>query len=81
MSTKPNDGGPAFPVHPESFGSNGMSLRAYFAGQALPAVIAGQYDIAMRGGDINPSTVTKDVAQVILEYADAIIAELEKESR
>lgn len=40
MSEK-NDGGPAFPIGstPEEWG-NGMTLRDYFAGKALPAVYA-----------------------------------------
>ena len=42
--TKPNDGGPAFPrcneIHEGiDYGRGGMSLRAWLAGQALPAVI------------------------------------------
>lgn len=49
MSTKP-DGGPAFPVDVESFGPDpgdviasqfrGMSLRDWFAGQALAGICA-----------------------------------------
>ena len=34
MSTKP-DGGPAFPRTSHEWGTEGMSLRDYFAGQAL----------------------------------------------
>lgn len=45
--TAPNDGGPAFPVmdHSEGIGSvlrdPGMTLRDYFAAQALPALLLG----------------------------------------
>lgn len=43
MSNRPiNDGGPAYPLQPASMSEThylGMSLRDYFAGQALPAVI------------------------------------------
>ena len=46
MSTPINEGGPAFPVadshHPNGqvqYGHNGMTLRDYFAGQALSAII------------------------------------------
>ena len=45
MSTPINDGGPAFPVddryHADGrvHGSNGMTLRDYFAGQALGEII------------------------------------------
>ncbi len=50
MSTPINDGGPAFPAPmftrqadgmpmcPQEFGLGGMSLRDYFAGQALAAM-------------------------------------------
>lgn len=36
---KRDDGGPAFPRDHRSDGHNGMSLRDYFAGQALPMLI------------------------------------------
>ena len=36
------DGGPAFPTtHPQNAGEQGMSLLDYFAGKALPVVLAG----------------------------------------
>lgn len=43
---KQNDGGPAFPEHPLEHdcywypGTRGMSLRDYFAGQALAGIMA-----------------------------------------
>ena len=47
MSTQINDGGSAFPiadtVHPTGqvqYGANGMTLRDYFAGQAIAGIIA-----------------------------------------
>ncbi|UNK39332.1 hypothetical protein MNR02_06405 [Shinella sp. H4-D48] len=42
MTKKIEDGGPAFPlaVQPDfQFAENGMSLRDWFAGQAIPAII------------------------------------------
>lgn len=47
MSAK-NDGGPAFPVpdlHPGAMqvGSNGMSLRDWFAGQALAGMLSSEF--------------------------------------
>lgn len=42
MSEQPNGGGPAFAVNNESGCHPGMSLRDYFAGQALIALTAGQ---------------------------------------
>ena len=42
MSTPINDGGPAFPVAEtiHVYGHNGMTLRDYFAGQALAGILA-----------------------------------------
>ena len=40
MKTPSNDGGAAFPV---MYVSEGMSLRDYFAGQALAGIMAGNY--------------------------------------
>ena len=52
-------------------GDAGMTLRQWYAGQALPAVI--QCD---DGALLRPS----EVAQESVQYADALIAELDKES-
>jgi uncharacterized protein YjlB len=48
VSVKMNDGGPAFPAcHPNAPETHGMSLRDYFAGQALTGIWANQsYDVA-----------------------------------
>ena len=61
---KPNDSGPAFPVGLLP----GMSLRDYFAGQAM----AGQ--LADPDGEIDP----KLIARWSYAYADAMLAEREK---
>lgn len=58
----PNDGGPAFP----NSVVNGMSLRDYFAGQALGRVIA----VSQQYSKITPL----DVATESYIYADAMIA-------
>lgn len=80
--TKINDGGPAFanmaansfgPVNPRR---EGMSLRAYFAGQALPSVIA------ICAGD-NPrigESLEGMFARKAIACADTLIAELEKDA-
>jgi hypothetical protein len=71
MTDKPDDGGSAFPIPnatdldgyvyaPES---HGMSLREYFAGQAMAA---------MMGGADNP----EQAAFWAVEAADALIARL-----
>ena len=62
---KPNDGGPAFPVGLLP----GMSLRDYFAGQALAGLIACP----------NTSGGEKDFARNAYKLADAMLAEREKE--
>ena len=67
----PRDSGlPAFPTAM----AEGMSLRAYFAGQALPAVIQQCYE------DSRPPNVSQAelFAHIACECADALIAELNK---
>lgn len=66
MSTQPDDGGPAFPrTYGQGGGINGMTLRDWFAGQALPAVIAASQGV---------NNVTRDdcVAEAYLT-ADAML--------
>ena len=73
MSAQPNDGGPAFP-HPAlanegfcpSVDLGGMSLRDWFAGQALAAFIASS---EMNGND---------TAATAYAFADAMISERSK---
>ena len=65
-----NDGGPAFPcTDAKGFVSDGMSLRDYFAGQALAGMLA------------NPELPTD--AEYIAKWsylnADAMLAERQKE--
>ena len=70
-----NDGGPAFPRTPFDVndytgdGSSGMSLRDWFAGQALAGLLA------------NPKLVTdaKYIAKWSYFNADAMLAERQKE--
>jgi hypothetical protein len=69
MSTQHNDGGPAFPtptvVNANSefqWGDNGMSLRDYFAGQALA------------GNLIEPTANNEQVAKWAYSLADAMLA-------
>jgi hypothetical protein len=72
---KQDDGGPAFPVrtglskHPVMGhvfdGTDGMSLRDYFAGQALPSLTE---------NDRDPQVVAEEA----YDYADAMIAERER---
>jgi len=82
MSMPINDGGPAFPQH-LAFGPNGeavtagmyfaegpgMTLRDWFAGQALPAVIQ-QLKLHKDG--------RHEIDRVCYELADAMLAERAK---
>lgn len=71
--SKIDDGGPAFPVDLSiENGSNhqGMSLRDYFAGQALVGILGGRklpLDQAKPGSD-------RDMSVTAYEIADAMIA-------
>ena len=67
MTMKPN-GGPAFPVpNMEQYaGFNGMTLRDYFAGQALAGFTSGTFWCDL--GDVN------ECANACYEQADAMIA-------
>ena len=76
-----NTGGAAFPnqhVHPDTFsklpgwkGSSGMTLRDYFAGQAL----------AGRNARDSIYATWKHMAMDCYEIADAMLDEREKESK
>lgn len=88
-TTKVDDGGPAFP-QPETkngntvadeHGQGGMSLRDYFAGQALAGLVAS--DKASRIADDwerrgkpkpAPEVVDAAIAQCAYIYADAMLA-------
>ena len=64
MSQAPNDGGPAFPV--ASICEFGMSLRDYFAGQALAAMLSIE-DVHHKAGE-------SEIAQWAYKQADAMLA-------
>lgn len=81
MSTR--DGGPAFPVDlmdMDSMGEMrvryqepGMSLRDWFAGQALPAVMAAQIEVSKTLGIASQDSLG-DAARGAYEVADAMLA-------
>ena len=70
MTTK-DDGGPAFPLHPgiapEWTALTGMTLRDWFAGQALACVY--------RRFECGSDPMTEDLAFQAYAIADAMIAE------
>lgn len=61
----------AFPLNSFNPKDTGMTLRDYFAGQALIGYIANP------NGSWNPKSVSKDV----YEIADAMLAEREKNTK
>ena len=76
MSTPINDGGPAFPLinehtHPTTI-NNGMTLRDYFAGQALASLL------------VSPNFTeasTKDIVERAFWFADAMLDERMEEPK
>jgi hypothetical protein len=77
MSAPINDGGPAFPTVPVNHGHEptsagagtgsgpGMTLRDWFAGQAMVALIMDERK--------HPSVTVQEVSSAAVEYADAMI--------
>lgn len=66
----PKSGGPAFPDPGNTFGRNGMSLRDWFAGQALAAICGDDY--------ARHSITPQQCAQWAYQFADAMLAERQK---
>ena len=83
MSDKINAGGPAFPQFTQDpwqrpIVTGGMSLRDYFAGQALIALVAN--GVVSPSGGIPTTKVVRqgfEVAHAAYQYADAMIARKE----
>ena len=86
---KVNDGGPAFPIplapgelYTETGSGCGMTLRDWFAGQALPRVIE-QHTLARRTRgvlpDYNDGAHRAAVADIAYRISDAMIAERTKQ--
>lgn len=81
MSEKPNDGGPAFPqqIPPGHYAtgraaSSGMSRRDLFAGQAMMGLLA------YPGHPGEEKQTFGNVVDTSVLYADALIAELDKDA-
>jgi hypothetical protein len=69
MNYAPKDGGTAFPLPDRTYDYPGMTLRDYFAGQALTAVISVcQHDTRVEG-----ETTREAFARKSFEVADAMI--------
>ena len=72
-----NDGGPAFPCAPEAYNYHrqGMSLRDWFAGQALAGMCAGFVNVIQQ----NRAEFIRDLIPTTLELADAMLKAREVE--
>ena len=71
MNTPQNDGGQAFPMHERDDALRGMTLRDWFAGQALAGIMA--YHNPTRG-DFHYNCDDKQIANTAYSYADAMLA-------
>lgn len=81
---KKNDGGPAFPIYIEKIvpgnyarAHPGMSLRDWFAGQALRGILAWDAEMNNRSRT-DVSTEPQIIAASCYNIADAMLAEREK---
>jgi hypothetical protein len=69
-----DDGGPAFPIqgsYDTDYEHNGMTLRDWFAGQALAGILGGGFADTIPHDDLNGG---RDAAAFAYQYADAMIA-------
>ena len=87
MKTPSNDGGPAFPAPmngPDGRTQHGMTLRDYFAGQALAGVVPGiehavdKIDPDSKYYDQNSDGLYQCAAIRAYCYADAMLAACER---
>ena len=76
--TKTNDGGPAFPITPAQYDGaalRGMSLRDYFAGQALVGILSNQTLLVKVIQSVSSDMpVNQAIASNSFIIADAMIA-------
>ena len=86
MNEAAKDGGPAFPSvlysheRAENWSTDGMSLRDWFAGQAI-SICSGnmrEYDLAKAFGGRNAITTEEIIAYQAYALADAMLAERSK---
>ena len=88
MSIPINYGGPAFPVtYPNGDMDYGITLRDYFAGQALAGLTARSESVyrKLASSDETMSSIeealTSTLAGVAFRYADAMLAARKEESK
>ena len=83
-----NDGGPAFPKpatldprtgQPWNEHSDGMSLRDYFAANAMRAIITHAYPAVIAATELElKAAILRRMAPAAYEFADAMIAQRDK---
>ena len=77
INTRQNDGGAVFPTkgtfHGAPYQSDGMSLRDWFAGQALPAIISESMVRLFQQGATSENVATT-LADSSYQIADAMLA-------
>jgi len=72
------DNPPAFPITPDHVGcGEGMTLRDWFAGQALAGFCANA-EVMRSVVDVDADNAPSTVANLALAFADALLAEREK---
>jgi hypothetical protein len=69
--TARDDGGPAFPRSDYDNSTAGMTLRDWFAGQALAGILGGGFADTIPHDDLNGG---RDAAAFAYQYADAMLA-------
>lgn len=75
----PNDGGPAFPVNPHPNihgGSDGMSLRQWYTGQAIPGAMLA-LGVLKQDAPLSREELESVVAEQAVRIADATLRALE----
>lgn len=73
--TTPRDGGAAFPAERDAkqYDRDGMSLRDYFAGQAIPGILAGRFLDAL-AINFDKDKAGEAIAKLAYEVADHMLA-------
>lgn len=75
-----DDGGPAFPkANKYPCEQDGMTLRDYFAGQAIAGILANGSSGAAETAAESGFTTTRVIAMTAYKLADALIVERQKE--
>lgn len=73
MSAPINDGGPAFPRDERYLGHNGMTLRDWFAGQALVGFLMQPFDASIEEIGETWEQALERIPRGAYGYADAML--------